>query len=81
MPTFFYSTQTICWINLTPQVAKLLLGRDNYAGKLLKIPFVELMINEDYPHLNEGKDNYELFRLSQIFSSGFGKFGGGATVQ
>ncbi|WP_420900683.1 EAL domain-containing protein [Escherichia coli] len=74
---FFIQHKLFAWINLTPQVAKLLLGRDNYADKLLKIPFVELMINEDYPHLNEGKDNYELFRLSQIFPLVLGNLGAG----
>ena len=54
---FFIQHKLFAWLNLTPQVATLLLERDNYAGELLKYPFIELLINENYPHLNEGKDN------------------------
>ncbi len=61
MPTLFIQHKLFAWLNLTPQVATLLLDRDNYAGELLKYPFIELLINENYPHLDEGKDNRDLF--------------------
>ena len=54
---FFIQHKLFAWLNLTPQVATLLLDRDNFAGELLKYPFIELLINENYPHFNEGKDN------------------------
>ncbi len=63
--------------NLTPQVATLLLERDNYAGELLKYPFIELLINENYPHLNEGKDNRGLLSLSQVYPLVLGNLGAG----
>ncbi|HHU9827126.1 TPA: anti-FlhDC factor, partial [Escherichia coli] len=46
---FFIQHKLFAWLNLTPQVATLLLDRDNYAGELLKYPFIELLINENYP--------------------------------
>lgn len=61
MPTLFIQHKLFARLNLTPQVATLLLDRDNYAGELLKYPFIELLINENYPHLDEGKDNRDLF--------------------
>ena len=73
MPTFFIQHKLFAWLNLTPQVATLLLERDNYAGELLKYPFIELLINENYPHLNEGKDNRGLLSLSQVYPLVLGK--------
>ncbi len=61
MPTFLFNINSLHRLNLTPQVATLLLREDNYAGELLKYPFIELLINENYPHLNEGKDNRGLY--------------------
>lgn len=55
MPTLFIQHKLFAWLNLTPHVATLLLDRDNFAGELLKYPFIELLINENYPHFNEGK--------------------------
>lgn len=58
-------------------MATLLLERDNYAGELLKYPFIELLINENYPHLNEGKDNRGLLSLSQVYPLVLGNLGAG----
>lgn len=58
-------------------MATLLLERDNYAGELLKYPFIELLINENYPHLNEGKDNRDLLSLSQMYPLVLGNLGAG----
>lgn len=77
MPTFFIQHKLFAWLNLTPQVATLLLERDNYAGELLKYPFIELLINENYPHLNEGKDNRGLLSLSQVYPLVLGNLGAG----
>ncbi len=77
MPTFFIQHKLFAWLNLTPQVATLLLERDNYAGELLKYPFIELLINENYPHLNEGKDNRDLLSLSQMYPLVLGNLGAG----
>ncbi|CAM6233605.1 EAL domain, c-di-GMP-specific phosphodiesterase class I (or its enzymatically inactive variant) [Escherichia coli] len=74
---FFIQHKLFAWLNLTPQVATLLLDRDNYAGELLKYPFIELLINENYPHLDEGKDNRDLFSLSQMYPLVLGNLGAG----
>ena len=74
---FFIQHKLFAWLNLTPQVATLLLERDNYAGELLKYPFIELLINENYPHLNEGKDNRGLLSLSQVYPLALGNWGAG----
>ena len=74
---FFIQHKIFAWINLTPQVAKLLLGANNYADQPLKFPFIELRINENYPQLNEGKDNCNLWRLSQICPLVLGDLGAG----
>lgn len=74
---FFIQHKLFAWLNLTPQVATLLLERDNYAGELLKYPFIELLINENYPHLNEGKDNRGLLSLSQVYPLVLGNLGAG----
>lgn len=76
MPTFLFNINSLHG-NLTPQVATLLLERDNYAGELLKYPFIELLINENYPHLNEGKDNRDLLSLSQMYPLVLGNLGAG----
>lgn len=77
MPTLFIQHKLFAWLNLTPQVATLLLDRDNYAGELLKYPFIELLINENYPHLDEGKDNRDLLSLSQMYPLVLGNLGAG----
>lgn len=77
MPTLFIQHKLFARLNLTPQVATLLLDRDNYAGELLKYPFIELLINENYPHLNEGKDNRDLLSLSQMYPLVLGNLGAG----
>lgn len=74
---FFIQHKLFAWLNLTPQVATLLLDRDNYAGELLKYPFIELLINENYPHLDEGKDNRDLLSLSQMYPLVLGNLGAG----
>ncbi|TMQ91275.1 EAL domain-containing protein, partial [Escherichia coli] len=60
--------------------ATLLFERDNYAGVLLKYPFIELLINENYPHLNEGKDNRDLLSLSLMYPLVLGNFGAGIST-
>ena len=62
---------------IAQQVATLLLDRDNFAGELLKYPFIELLINENYPHFNEGKDNRDLLSLSQMYPLVLGNLGAG----
>lgn len=74
---FFIQHKLFAWLNLTPQVATLLLDRDNFAGELLKYPFIELLINENYPHFNEGKDNRDLLSLSQMYPLVLGNLGAG----
>ncbi len=74
---FFIQHKLFAWLNLTPQVATLLLERDNYAGELLKYPFIELLIDRNYPHLNEGKDNRGLLSLSQVYPLVLGNLGAG----
>lgn len=74
---FFIQHKLFAWLNLTPQVTTLLLDRDNYAGELLKYPFIELLINENYPHLDEGKDNRDLLSLSQMYPLVLGNLGAG----
>ena len=77
MPTLFIQHKLFAWLNLTPHVATLLLDRDNFAGELLKYPFIELLINENYPHFNEGKDNRDLLSLSQMYPLVLGNLGAG----
>ncbi len=74
---FFIQHKLFAWLNLTPHVATLLLDRDNFAGELLKYPFIELLINENYPHFNEGKDNRDLLSLSQMYPLVLGNLGAG----
>lgn len=74
---FFIQHKIFAWINLTPQVTKRLLNGDNNTGELLKFPFIELLITENYPQLNAGKDNCELLHLSQIYSLVLGNLGAG----
>ncbi|HAZ7302229.1 TPA: EAL domain-containing protein [Escherichia coli] len=49
----------------------------HFAGELLKYPFIELLINENYPHFNEGKDNRDLLSLSQMYPLVLGNLGAG----
>ena len=62
---FFIQHKLFAWLNLTPQVATLLLDRDNFAGELLKYPFIELLNNRD------------LLSLSQMYPLVLGNLGAG----
>jgi hypothetical protein len=54
---FFIQHQLIAWINITPAIVEFLLTSENTVSLLERYPFLEFTVNENYPGLNNGKDD------------------------
>src|SRR5690606_30238310 len=54
---FFIQHQLIAWINITPVIVEFLLTDGNAVSILERYPFLEFSVNENYPGLNNGKDD------------------------
>lgn len=74
---FFIQHKLFAWLNLTPPVATLLLMDKYFANELLRFPFIELVINENFPAINQGKENPDLAQLAQKFPLVLGNLGAG----
>ncbi|POT57575.1 EAL domain-containing protein [Citrobacter amalonaticus] len=74
---FFIQHKLIAWIYLAPEVVDYLLTNDKYASRINRFPFLELMINEDFPELSKGKENQTLKILTTKFPLILSNFGAG----
>ena len=74
---FFIQRKVPAGINLTPAVVNTLLSDDDYAARVERFSFLELTINENYPELNQGKENPELAALAARFPLVLTNFGAG----
>ena len=61
---FFIQHQLIAWINITPVIVEFLLSNGNAVSILERYPFLEFTVNENYPGLNNGKDDLQLARMA-----------------
>ena len=64
---FFIQHQLIAWINITPAIVEFLLSNGNAVSILERYPFLEFTVNENYPGLNNGKDDLQLARMAIHF--------------
>lgn len=76
---FFIQHKLIAWINLTPAVVASLLSDGEFVSHVRRFPFLELMINENYPELSLGKENQILAELAGRFPLILANFGAGDT--
>lgn len=74
---FFIQHQLIAWINITPVIVEFLLSNGNAVSILERYPFLEFTVNENYPGLNNGKDDPELARMAIHFPLVLANFGAG----
>ena len=75
---FFVQHQLIAWINITPVIGEFLLTDRNAASILDRYPFIEFTVNENYPGLNNGKDDLMLARMAIHFPLVLADYGAGA---
>ncbi|XTZ36719.1 EAL domain-containing protein [Salmonella enterica] len=75
---FFLQHQLIAWINISPLIVNALLENNELAENVKKYPFLELMINENFPALNKGRDNQTLELLTRQYAVVLANFGAGA---
>lgn len=75
---FFIQHQLIAWINITPAIVEFLLTNENAVSILDRYPFLEFTVNENYPGLNNGKDDLTLARMAIHFPLVLANFGAGA---
>ncbi|WP_174412897.1 EAL domain-containing protein, partial [Enterobacter asburiae] len=75
---FFIQHQLIAWINITPAIVEFLLSNGNAVSILERYPFLEFTVNENYPGLNNGKDDLQLARMAIHFPLVLANFGAGA---
>ncbi|MTH46896.1 EAL domain-containing protein [Intestinirhabdus alba] len=74
---FFIQHKLIAWIYLSPQVAQILINDAASVCRIRRFPFLELLINEDYPDLNKGKEEPALALLAAQFPLILANFGAG----
>ncbi|MGY5957340.1 EAL domain-containing protein [Kosakonia sp.] len=75
---FFIQHQLIAWINISPHIVEALLSDEQLAASVNKFPFLELMINENFPCLNKGNENQILSLLAKQYPLVLANFGTGA---
>ncbi|KTZ94167.1 cyclic di-GMP regulator CdgR, partial [Salmonella enterica subsp. enterica serovar Heidelberg] len=63
--------------NLPPAISDLLLLDSELFSRAARFPFLELAINENYPGLNQGKNNETLANLAMHFPLMLANFGAG----
>lgn len=74
---FFIQQKLNAWIKLTPAVVDALIYDDQFNARVKRFSFLELMINENYPELNRGKENPKLVKLAARFPLILANFGAG----
>ncbi|WP_254850194.1 hypothetical protein, partial [Salmonella enterica] len=74
---FFIQHKLIAWLNLPPAISDLLLLDSELFSRAARFPFLELAINENYPGLNQGKNNETLANLAMHFPLMLANFGAG----
>lgn len=79
---FFIQQQLIAWINISPLIVESILQDEQLAASIEKLPFLEFIINENYPGLNNGQENHSLVLLQKKHPLMLSNFGaGGASTK
>ncbi len=68
------------WININDVHVAAILSNKKLAARLAQLPFLEFTISENYPALNEGKDNLALLAFSRRYALVLANFGAGAAT-
>jgi EAL domain-containing protein (putative c-di-GMP-specific phosphodiesterase class I) len=74
---FFIQHQLIAWINIPPEIADVLILDEELAATIARLPFLELTINENFPDLNNGRENPQLASLCDRYPVVLANFGAG----
>lgn len=74
---FFIQQQQVAWLNITPAITTKILSDNNLASMIERFPFIELMVNENYPALNNGGENASLAHLAKRYPVVLANFGAG----
>ncbi|MCI1899209.1 MAG: EAL domain-containing protein [Enterobacter sp.] len=74
---FFIQHQLIAWINISPVIVEFLLTDGNVVSILDRYPFLEFTVNENFPGLNNGKDDPLLARMTIQFPMVLANYGAG----
>ncbi|MET5962175.1 EAL domain-containing protein [Citrobacter amalonaticus] len=77
---FFIQHKLVAWIYITPAVVPLLLTNSECVSAVKRFSFLELMINENFPELSEGKENKTLHALAERFPLVLSNFGAGESA-
>ncbi|MDR2265226.1 MAG: EAL domain-containing protein [Enterobacter asburiae] len=75
---FFIQHQLIAWIDITPAIVEFLLTNENAVSIIERFPFLEFTVNENYPGLNNGKDDLAMARMAIRYPLVLANFGAGA---
>lgn len=74
---FFIQQQLIAWINISPPIVDALLHDEQLAARVGKFPFIEFIINENFPGLNKINQNHSLVLLKNKYRLMLSNFGAG----
>lgn len=68
------------WININAPLVDAILTKEKLAARLALLPFLEFTISENYPGLNDGKDNLLLLTFSRRYALVLANFGAGVAT-
>ena len=77
---FFIQHKLTAWIYITPEVVPLLIMDNESISAVKRFSFLELMINESFPELVNGKANKTLNALAERFPLVLANFGAGEST-
>lgn len=68
------------WININAVHVAAILSNEKLATRLAQLPFLEFTLSENYPGLNDGKDNLSLLTFSRRYALVLANFGAGVAT-
>lgn len=74
---FFIQQQVTAWLAITPAIANAILTDAMLAAEVSRYPFVELVVSERFPGLNQPDDTHPLALLAKRFPLALANFGSG----
>lgn len=74
---FFITRQLVAWVHINEIIIDTLINNQDLYIRLKALPFIELMLSESFPDLNNGKANARLAWMMTHFSLVLADFGAG----
>lgn len=74
---FFIQQQVTAWLAITPAITDALLTDTLLAAEVSRYPFVELVVSERFPGLDQPDENHPLTQLAKRFPLALADFGSG----